>query len=163
MFLINSRLGLFTAAPSRSCRKAITIPGHPFSRSYGVILPSSLTRILSNTLGYSPRLPVSVCGTVRNYVKTLRSYFLAVCITELSELGSSSPASETCSTDLPMLLPTLVQRDVQHPSSEHHCVTPSLVITSSGILTGFPSATQARLTRLRGRLTLRRLSLLRKP
>src|SRR5690606_14093906 len=36
---------------------------HPFSRSYGVILPSSLTRVLSLTLGFSPRLPVSVCGT----------------------------------------------------------------------------------------------------
>jgi hypothetical protein len=36
---------------------------HPFSRSYGVILPSSLTRVLPLTLGFSPRLPVSVCGT----------------------------------------------------------------------------------------------------
>lgn len=36
---------------------------HPFSRSYGVILPSSLTRVHSLTLGFSPRLPVSVCGT----------------------------------------------------------------------------------------------------
>ena len=38
---------------------------HPFSRSYGVILPSSLTRVHSLTLGCSPRLPVSVCGTGR--------------------------------------------------------------------------------------------------
>jgi len=29
-------------------------------RSYGCILPSSLTRVFSRTLGYSPRLPVSV-------------------------------------------------------------------------------------------------------
>ena len=36
---------------------------HPFSRSYGVILPSSLTIVLSLTLGYSPRPPVSVFGT----------------------------------------------------------------------------------------------------
>ena len=36
---------------------------HPFSRSYGVILPSSLTRVRSLTLGFSPQLPVSVCGT----------------------------------------------------------------------------------------------------
>jgi hypothetical protein len=36
----------------------------PFSRSYGVILPSSLTRVLSSTFGYSPRLRVSVYGTV---------------------------------------------------------------------------------------------------
>ena len=36
---------------------------HPFSRSYGVILPSSLTIVLSLTLGYSPWPPVSVVGT----------------------------------------------------------------------------------------------------
>ena len=36
---------------------------HPFSRSYGVILPSSLTRVLPFVLGFSPRLPASVCGT----------------------------------------------------------------------------------------------------
>src|SRR5690625_3282724 len=55
MFLINSRLGLFTAASQYE--------KHPFSRSYGVILPSSLTRVLPLTFGYSPRLPVSVSGT----------------------------------------------------------------------------------------------------
>jgi hypothetical protein len=36
---------------------------HPFSLSYGVNLPSSLTRVLSLALGFSPHLPVSVCGT----------------------------------------------------------------------------------------------------
>ena len=35
----------------------------PFSRSYGVILPSSLTMLLPLVLGSSPHLPVSVCGT----------------------------------------------------------------------------------------------------
>ena len=35
----------------------------PFSRSYGVILPSSLTTLLPLILGFSPHLPVSVCGT----------------------------------------------------------------------------------------------------
>ena len=54
MFLVNSCLNLFTAAHLR---------GHPFSRSYGVILPSSLTIVRSLTLGFSPHLPVSVCGT----------------------------------------------------------------------------------------------------
>ena len=54
MFLVNSCLNLFTAA----CRSR-----HPFSRSYGVILPSSLTIVRSLTLGFSPHLPVSVCGT----------------------------------------------------------------------------------------------------
>src|SRR5690625_745704 len=55
MFLINSRLGLFTAASHHE--------KHPFSRSYGVILPSSLTRVLPLTCGYSPCLPVLVWGT----------------------------------------------------------------------------------------------------
>ena len=36
---------------------------HPFSRSYGAKLPSSLTRVLPFALVYSTRLPVSVCGT----------------------------------------------------------------------------------------------------
>ena len=40
-----------------------TLPRHLFSRSYEVILPSSLTRVLSRALGFSPHLPVSVCGT----------------------------------------------------------------------------------------------------
>ena len=54
VFLLNSCLSLFSAAHSR---------GHPLSRSYGVILPSSLTVLLPSALGFSPHLPVSVCGT----------------------------------------------------------------------------------------------------
>ena len=54
MFLLNSCLGLFSAARSL---------WHPFSRSYGVILPSSLTMLLPSALGSSPYLPVSVYGT----------------------------------------------------------------------------------------------------
>ncbi len=38
--------------------------GHTFSRSYGAILPSSLTRVLSSALVSSTCLPVSVYGTV---------------------------------------------------------------------------------------------------
>ena len=54
MFLLNSCLGLFSAATSL---------WHPFSRSYGVILPSSLTILLPSALGFSPHPPVSVYGT----------------------------------------------------------------------------------------------------
>ena len=41
----------------------LSLSRYPFSRSYGVILPSSLTMNHSSALGYSPRLPVSVYGT----------------------------------------------------------------------------------------------------
>ena len=54
MFLLNSCLSLFSAAHFR---------GHPFSLSYGVILPSSLTMLLPSALGFSPLPPVSVYGT----------------------------------------------------------------------------------------------------
>ena len=47
--------------------------GHPFSRSYGVILPSSLTRVLPFALVYSTRPPVSVCGTGAR-ISTLRGF-----------------------------------------------------------------------------------------
>ena len=49
-------LPLRRRAPSRYA-------GHPFSRSYGVRLPSSLTKVPSPTLVYSTSPPVSVCGT----------------------------------------------------------------------------------------------------
>src|SRR5690606_34926672 len=42
----------------------VTYHRHPLSRSYGVILPSSFSVNHSSTLGCSPRLPVSDCGTV---------------------------------------------------------------------------------------------------
>ncbi len=54
MFLLNSCLSLFSAACSRR---------HPFSRSYRVILPSSLTMLLPPASGFSPHPPVSVSGT----------------------------------------------------------------------------------------------------
>ena len=54
MFLLNSCLSLFSAA---------WFPRRPFSRSYGAILPNSLTMLLPSALGFSPHPPVSVYGT----------------------------------------------------------------------------------------------------
>src|SRR5699024_1331069 len=42
---------------------AALYPVHPFFRSYGVNLPSSLTTLLPLALEFSSHLPVSVCGT----------------------------------------------------------------------------------------------------
>ncbi len=76
VFLVNSRLGHFSAPYSRRV---------PFSRSYGVILPSSLAMIHSSTLGFSPHPPVSVYGTGRSSLNT-NSIFLQVCLPALSAL-----------------------------------------------------------------------------
>ena len=54
VFLLNSCLDLFSAPH---------LTGDPFSRSYRVNLPSSLTVSLSSALVYSTRLRVSVWGT----------------------------------------------------------------------------------------------------
>ena len=64
MFLVNSRSGLVTAATLKSRREVYFFKWHPFSRSYGANLPSSFTWILSSALGFSPRVRVSVYGTV---------------------------------------------------------------------------------------------------
>jgi hypothetical protein len=50
VFLVNSRLGLVSAAPRRSPGKPVHVRGRPFSRSYGANLPSSLTRTHPSTL-----------------------------------------------------------------------------------------------------------------
>ena len=55
MFLINSRRSRFTVAASSVNRQR-----HPLSRTYGVILQSSLTTVLPSALDFSSRLPVSV-------------------------------------------------------------------------------------------------------
>ena len=59
VFLLNSRLGHFSAT---------SLKRRPFSRSYRTNLPSSLATIHSSTLGFSPRLPVSVYGTGQCYL-----------------------------------------------------------------------------------------------
>ena len=67
MFLLNSRLGRFSAASfSSRAQDPLTYRRHPLSRSYGVILPSSFSVNHSSTLGFSPRPPVSDYGTVDN-------------------------------------------------------------------------------------------------
>jgi hypothetical protein len=50
VFLVNSRLGLLTAAPPSFPSKWVHQRGRPFSRSYGANLPSSLTRTHPSTL-----------------------------------------------------------------------------------------------------------------
>ena len=61
-----------------------------FSLSYGCNLPSSLTRVFPRTLGFSPRLPVSVYGT-GGYFLT-RSFSWQCRIYEFVILSYNSPS-----------------------------------------------------------------------
>ena len=103
MFLVNSCLGLFSAACLRR---------HPFSRSYGVNLPSSLTWVPSSALGFSPHLPVSVCGTggcnlPRSFSWRCRLALFGTCFPSPSRLallrgGFASPAGRALGPGLPI-------------------------------------------------------------
>ena len=76
MFVVNSRLGFSSVAACRSIREGLHNLRPSFSRSYGCILPSSLTRVFPRTLGFSPRLPVSVL--VRVHVVSLEAFLGSV-------------------------------------------------------------------------------------
>ena len=65
---------------------------HPFFRSYGAILPSSLTWVLSRALGFSPHLPVSVCGTVT--IATPYEDFLGSVATPLHRLSAARAVAQ---------------------------------------------------------------------
>ena len=81
---------------------------HPFSRTYGVNLPSSLTTLLPFVLGFSPHLPVSVCGTG---TFTLDSGFSRQCgISYFGTLVSLRITSSKHRADLPTQLSTSLAR-----------------------------------------------------
>ena len=91
VFLVNSRLGRFTAAPSSSIpRGNVTLLGRPFSRSYGAILPSSLTRVLPIALVFSTCLPVSVLVRAR---ATSLDAFLGGMASRTSSMRTRHPVS----------------------------------------------------------------------
>ena len=125
MFLVNSRLGLFTAAPVGSCRKGLHQKGHSFSRSYGVNLPSSLTRVISSALGFSPYPPVSVLVRVpRNLT---RDFSCQRSISDFRPKGHGITSQDMRSPDLPGDLPTglhILFYQYDHLAS---CVLPSLI------------------------------------
>ena len=128
MFLLNSCLGQFSAASSH---------WHSFSRSYGVILPSSLTMLLPSALGFSPHLPVSVYGT--GTVQTIAA-FLGSRLTRFPTLFRSTSR-----------LWIMIRICLYHSSSAcpgipfpvvlSFCVPTVLLYHSTGISTCYPSTT----------------------
>ena len=129
MFLLNSCLSLFSAAGFLR---------HPFSRSYRVILPSSLTMLLPPALGFSPHPPVSVYGT-------------GICHTIAAFLDSWNPALRYfCSLRITALhyragfLTLLLLRLHQFSHSwlaVSFCVPTVLMTDGTGISTCCPSTT----------------------
>ena len=129
MFLLNSCLGQFSAA---------TFTWHSFSRSYGVILPSSLTTLLPPALGFSPHPPVSVYGT--GTYETIAA-FLGSQLTYFATYISLPITPLVCMTDLPIIHLLRLDRSFHSRLTLSFCVPTVLSICSTGISTCCPSTT----------------------
>ena len=77
----------------------------PFSRSYGGILPSSLTIVHPNALVSSTRPPVSVSGTGRAHT-SLEAFLDSTGTSNIPKPGYASRLTHKCRTDLPILRAT---------------------------------------------------------
>ena len=141
MVLLTSRQGLFSATPASSGGQHFHQRGHSFSRSYGVKLPSSLTRVLPIALGFSPHLPVSVCGTGTRD-SSLRGFSWRMGLTTSGSCGIRL-APRAPSADLPTLLIALqtLHLHVHQQAGLPFRVPPSLLSGGTGILTRCPSPT----------------------
>ena len=114
MFLVNSRSRLVTSAQPSSGSKSHHQTGRTFSRSYGAILPSSFTRVLSSALGFSPCPPVLVMGTVSYYLM-LRGFSWKHGISHFAPLGARHRISGLCLRICLETLPTCLDRDDHSP------------------------------------------------
>lgn len=143
MFLINSRSHLVSAALNSFVAQATNHQGRTFSRSYGTILPSSFTRVLSSALVFSTCPPVSVCGTVL-YKLWLAAFPGSLALmTSLHPEGSEPLRTSVLTRDriCQVSPPTCKYRDNQRPAHLAFFVPTSPLIESPGILTWFPSTT----------------------
>ena len=155
MFLLNSCLDLFSAPPS---------PEDPFSRSYRVILPSSLTVNHPSASVYSTRPRVSVYGT--GGAALLLSGFSRQYGYQRYRIGPGPAAY--CQVRLrrwiclPPSAPTPFNRLFRQTAAVSLLRLHVARCTSNGILTVSAIGLAIRLI-LRTRLTLGRLTLPRKP
>ena len=129
VFLLNSCLGQFSAA---------LFPRHPFSRSYGVILPNSLTMLLPSALGFSPHPPVSVYGT--GTWQTIAA-FLGTDSTRFVTSSSLHITLLDYTADLPTVLLLRLYRSFHSRLELCPCVPTVLLPCGTGISTCYPSTT----------------------
>ena len=143
MFLINSRSHLVSAALNSSSRVDYHHLGRTFSRSYGTILPSSFTRVLSCALVFSTCLPVSVFGTVHNKLSLSGfSWKPGISCFFVHRSVKSSLDLSVVNLRISLKIPPTSKYLVYHPQAQPSLLRPHIaLIISPGILTWFPSTT----------------------
>ena len=113
---------------------------HTFFRSYGINLQSSLTRVLSSALGFSPHPPVLDYGTVFNRLKLSGFSWKRGIVYFASKLARHHISVLTLRTYLEDP-PTCLNRDNQTPGHTSLLRPRIASVESAGILTCFPSTT----------------------
>src|SRR5207249_10525186 len=122
---------------------------HPFSRSYGAILPSSLDRFLSIALESSSHLPASVCGTGTRVLP--RDFSRKFGISHFAALAGSSPSALRINarTDFPIRAPYSLGRThpivrlAYPPSSSHRYNEREVVLECAPVVHRLRPATSA--------------------
>ena len=120
--------------------QALHLQRRTFSRSYGAILPSSFTRVLSSALVFSTRPPVSVWGTIPYNLK-LRGFSWKHGINDFTARSSSTSYLSLKSPDLPKLSAYILEPGQPSPGPPSLLRPPIAIVRSTGILTRFPSTT----------------------
>jgi len=122
--------------------RGFTLPGYPFSRSYGDNLPSSLTRVISTP---EDSLLTHLCRFRVRFPHSLaRGFSWQPGIIHLLTLRSRHHLSELTDEGICLLIPpTGLHRHIQTPAGLPFCVPPLLKREqgSTGILTSCPSPT----------------------
>ena len=125
MFLVNSCSHHFIATLNSLESKSHHHQGRTFSRSYGTILPSSFTSVLSSALEFSSHPPVSVWGTVKRNLK-LRGFSWKHGIIYLALRRELRHCISALRTRIFLSsLPTYLYRDNQRPDRLAYSVPPS--------------------------------------
>ncbi len=165
-FLVNSRQSCCAAAPLSFTGLPLHPKGRPLSRSYGALLPSSLARVLSDALGFSP-LPT--CGGLRygHLLPSPRGFSWRHGIrgVSLAVARNPCPPQPVAGDFPPALRPTWADTPCPFGVLPLSFPVPPRFIEragGAGIFTGCPFAYAFR-PRLRSRLTLRRLTFRRNP
>ena len=148
-------------APSSSPGKPVHRRGHPFSRSYGAVLPSSLTIVLPIALVCSTHPPVSVCGTGTSELP--RGFSWKLGLTDFTQLLRPDPQPSR-EAHFTTSQPTISHGDVQNPAQLPFSVTPSVITLFRWCRNVYLLCIDyAFRPRLSSRLTLGGLALPRKP
>jgi len=140
VFLVNSRSPRLSETSICSGSKSHHKQRHTFSRSYGVKLQSSLTRVLSSALEFSSHPPVSVFGT-DVIIWSLEAFPGSVASTSsVSEETSYSVLGINEPPDFPGSPPYDLEPETNSGSFSllRH---PIAIMIGAGILTCFPSTT----------------------